>query len=312
MRAKIFFLLKIVATVGLVAYLFTKIDARRVYAALLLADWRFVALSFVSSVTAWYFSAWRWRTLLDPQGSELSVSKLLTFNLIGNFYGMVLPGGKLSGDAMGAYRLSGSVQNIATEKIFTSLVADRLFGFLTIIFFDGLLLFFGFGAAIFDGGLARYVGMAMFMFPPIVIGTLFLLDRLPPNGSPGFIGRMLAARREYFTYSRNLLFVVVLSCVAVGLSGLSLILLGIALGIPLAYGDLAAVYFLATILIAIPITIGGIGLREGGLAYFLVRMGAETYAASALAVLMFAVFAALTLIGGTIEFILRLKKDKLN
>lgn len=308
MRAKIFFLLKIVVTVGLVAYLFTKIDARRVYATLFLADWRFIAPSFVSSVTAWYFSAWRWRTLLDPQGSELSALKLFIFNLVGNFYGMVLPGGKLSGDAMGAYRLSGSVQNITTEKIFTSLIADRLFGFLTIIFFDGLLFFFGFGGAIFDGGLARYIGLAMFMLPPLIVGALFLLDRFMSNGASGFMGRMFAARREYFTYSRNLLFTSALSFVAVGLSGLSLLFLGIALGIPLAYGNLAAAYFLATILIAVPITIGGIGLREGGLAYFLVRMGTEAHVASALAVLMFAVFALLTLLGGFAELTLRFKK----
>lgn len=68
---------------------------------------------------------------------------------------------------------------------------------------------------------------------------------------------------------------------------------------------------LAVILISIPITVAGIGLREGGLVYLFVQAGIPLEKAAALSALNLAMMLVLALIGGIVEFYCQfLKKDE--
>ncbi|MDP3901941.1 MAG: hypothetical protein Q8Q37_03185, partial [bacterium] len=67
---------------------------------------------------------------------------------------------------------------------------------------------------------------------------------------------------------------------------------------------------LAVVLIVIPITIAGIGLRESGLVYFFVTAGIVPEKALALSILNLLLMVILALMGGLIEFYNHFIKDK--
>ncbi len=89
-----------------------------------------------------------------------------------------------------------------------------------------------------------------------------------------------------------------------------MIILGLDLNIN--YLTIAFINSLAVVLIIIPITIGGVGLREGGLVYLLVQAGAIAEKSLALSLLNFLNMSILAVIGGIVELHFNFLKPKTN
>ncbi|HET9533102.1 MAG TPA: lysylphosphatidylglycerol synthase transmembrane domain-containing protein [Blastocatellia bacterium] len=111
--------LKIAVSVGLYAYIFTKIDVAHLWSILREADISY----FAAGVGVYFFiqgiSAYRWYLLLKPLGLKASYFKLLSFYLLGMFFNNFMPTG-IGGDVFRIYYLNKETRTLsrATASVF--------------------------------------------------------------------------------------------------------------------------------------------------------------------------------------------------
>jgi glycosyltransferase 2 family protein len=123
MKKTVLTLLKIVVSLGILIYIFTKvIDIRHLWANLKEAD-----VSFIIAAILFYFlvqtlSAWRWYLLVKPQGIDIGFSKILAFYFLGMYFNFFLPSA-IGGDVFKVYylhketgRLSSSTASVFFDR----------------------------------------------------------------------------------------------------------------------------------------------------------------------------------------------------
>jgi uncharacterized protein (TIRG00374 family) len=123
MKKTVLMLLKVVVSLGILAYIFTKvIDIRHLWANLREAD-----LSYIIAGILFYFlvqtlSAWRWYLLIKPQELEVSFPKVLAYYFLGMYFNFFLPSA-IGGDVFKVYylhketgRLSASTASVFFDR----------------------------------------------------------------------------------------------------------------------------------------------------------------------------------------------------
>jgi len=120
-------LAKIAITVGLLAYIFTKVDLAQVKAYLVAADYRLVALALAFYLLAIVVNGLKWQTLLRALQVRVPFSSMLQFMFVGFFFNNVLPA-NIGGDVMRGYGLARTTDRTAEAAV--SVVVDRLVGLL--------------------------------------------------------------------------------------------------------------------------------------------------------------------------------------
>jgi len=93
-----------------------------------------------------------------------------------------------------------------------------------------------------------------------------------------------------------------MSLVSVLVSAFSVYILSLGLKIGVDFWTVAFFNSLAVVLISVPITVAGIGLRESGLVYLFFQAGVPLEKAAALSALNLAMMLVLALLGGALEF----------
>jgi glycosyltransferase 2 family protein len=245
-------------------------------------------------------SAVRWRVVLRALGQEARLRQLLGHYLAGQFVANVLPT-TIGGDVLRVSRLSRD--SGAPPASFASVVLERLSGWLVlpVITLVGLLV---------NPGL-RHLGRATQVALSLAAGTLVLLalvllvvfahrfgDMDNERGWRRFLAAVslgLHRLRENprqaagvlaagFAYQLVLVAAAVMAAQAMGID---------------AAGPTALAAFLPAILIAqvLPISISGLGVREGLFALFLHPLGVPTEQAVALGLLLYLLNLVVSLLG---------------
>ena len=91
--------LKIVVTVALFAFLLTRIDLKLVWNIILEANVPLLLLAIVLYCGAILLGAVKWQILVKAQEIEVSLGALLSYSLMGLFFGNILPS-NIGGDVM--------------------------------------------------------------------------------------------------------------------------------------------------------------------------------------------------------------------
>lgn len=91
MRKKTFEFLKIVVSLVLIMFLVKKIGINDLFVTLKEIDLGYLLLAFLFTIISLLFQVKRLKTLIVSRKIEIKFSKLLEFNLIGNFFGIFLP-----------------------------------------------------------------------------------------------------------------------------------------------------------------------------------------------------------------------------
>ncbi|MBI4675401.1 MAG: flippase-like domain-containing protein [Chloroflexi bacterium] len=118
--------LKILVTVGLLAFILTRVDLRSVMGIIAEANLPLLFLGTALYFFAIVLGAMKWRILVKAQDIDASLGALLSFSLMGLFFGNVLPS-NIGGDVVRAYDLARVTKGRA-EAAAISVLVDRLMG----------------------------------------------------------------------------------------------------------------------------------------------------------------------------------------
>ena len=189
-------LVKVLVTVIGLIIVVTNVDLAAVWALLLSADWRWVALAFSLVLVSLVLRAYRWRTLLQGLGSSPPFGRLVQLYFVGSFFNAFLPAG-LGGDAV---RIIEVANDVPTDVAAGTVIVDRMTGLM--MQFLIVLLLLPFRPADFPNALALMLAALAVVG---LIGGLVLLEgslirrfgswlpgKLAPVGD-GPIARLLAA-----------------------------------------------------------------------------------------------------------------------
>jgi hypothetical protein len=295
---KILFLsLKLIVSSSLLYIVFSRTGVRQVFS--LLKDIHFSAFfsAVLLYIIAQLLSTVRWKLLLPD---TLRIKKLFSLYLIGSFFNTVLPG-LIGGDAVKAfylYRATGR-GGLTVASIFM----DRYIGFVMLIIICTLA--FPFGYSYFHNSPVSWV------FPFIVL--IFIITSFLIFGFRfGKRIQILSELYDYFHSYRNKKGIVIkalLISALVQLSGFfAVYILALGLGVHIPF--LACLIFIPLIIMftALPISISGIGIREGAFVLFFGLIGIRQDVATALSLSWFIANATGSLLG-LMEYI-RYRKEK--
>jgi len=292
--------LRIVASVAMLALLLP-----RVHFASLLPTWnlRTVTLLVAAlSVTLLgiVVSAIRWRQVLSALGLRERLRTLFSHYLAGQFVGNFLPS-TIGGDVLRVTRLSAS--NGDRPDSFASVVLERLTGWF-------VLPLITLGAMVVNPSL-RELGAASAVAAGISVATLVLLTIVVVVAASPRLGGRLAGRLGWQRFVGAVHLGLdrfrhhpgeAAGVLAVGLAYQLVVVAAVflaarALGLPV--GPTAILAFMPAVAIAqvLPISLGGLGVREGAFVLFLHPLGVTTGQAVALGLLVYGLNLVVSLLG---------------
>ena len=247
----------------------------------------------------------RWSLLLRAQGVALPWRLLLRALLLGVLVGQLLPT-EIAGDATRAVatRRAGA----ATRTAVGAVLADRLLGIWALLAAAALGLLLGGSAARL--GLPPWswaVPAAMVVLSVPAIAALGRAPLLRTGGSDGLLRRWAAAIAETvhaFASRRGTL----AASAAIAVLGKALIAVQIAwlaasLGTDVGVLDMLALAPLVSPAIALPVSVGGIGLREASWAFAFARYGYPAATGVAFAWLLYGTLLLEGLAGGLLALL---------
>lgn len=287
--------LRLVFTVGLLGIVLQTVDLELIRSGLDGDLGIALVISFALLIFALALSSIRWVLVCNISGIGLSTLMSGAIVLIGHFFNQLLPT-SFGGDAMRGWCLWR--QGTTLKEAFASVLLDRLFGLaaLLLLVVGGLpLLAFRLGTNLpfaLAGGILASGALGLFL--------LLNLHRAPTmlrrRHFWSLFERLSRHARERLNAPTRIAIILVLS-LAVHASALyTTALLANALGAPLTMTDALLIVPSVLVLTALPISIGGWGVREAGLAGGFALIGLDPGVAVTTSVL----FGAVNILGGVI------------
>jgi uncharacterized membrane protein YbhN (UPF0104 family) len=292
--------LRILVSVALIGWLAWRTDWQQIGQAgihLRFGFWLAALLLYLGIQT---ISGLRWRLLAKPLGYQGSVWQFTAFYFIGMFFNLFLPT-SVGGDVVRAWYLGGGSELSA----FLSVLVDRLSGLAVLISLACVAVILC--PIVLPGWIVASVWCAA---GGALVGGL--LAPVLIHGSRRFEkARRLAERsRIYLNQPQLLLETTALSFFIQAGNVVLVWLVGQAVRAPVPASYYWIMVPMVTLLTMLPISMNGMGVREGGTILFLTPLGVSHATALSLAVLWFAVFTAASLVGGVLYLTQRFSKPK--
>ncbi len=293
--------LRVVVSFGLLALLLTKIDfddfvpSGRSLPGVLAFLFAGIALMALSMLVG----AWRWQRVLVVFGAQVPMRHLISDYFAGQFVGNVLPS-TIGGDVLRVTRVSGDVG--ARDIAFGSVVLERLTGFVSL----PLLMIIGFAirpdlAGTSHGWIAVLTGVGTVLFFGLILvvcGHPALAGRFTEHQNwMRYIGAVHIGVDRMRRQPRDAAAVLALALLyqAVVVSAIYCAVHTLGLTIPTA----AIFAFIPAVAMAqvLPISVSGLGVREGLLVLLLHPLGVKTGQAVALGLLWYGMVLVVSLAG---------------
>jgi glycosyltransferase 2 family protein len=291
-RSRLFFFLKLAIGLGLVAALLSRMDS----AVLLEAIGRYDLFPLLGTTTltlsSFIIASARWKILIP----EVAYGQLLRYSLIGQFYSVLLPG-QIAGEAVKAWRISRGAAN--GPKLVASVLLDRVIGLI------GLLIVAAWGILAVHDNLSRSLLVPVIgLVAALVLGMFALASsrifrlcshvlhvagsrsrRLRRGASQVLM--LLTGWRDYTRAPWRLLAALLLGVMFQLLAVSIYAWLASSLGIQIGFHHWMWIAGVTSIAVLLPLSIGGIGLREGALIALLAKFGVPGESAVALSLGIF-------------------------
>ncbi len=320
MKSKLFNILKIVVSLSLIAYLIYRYWGDIIdFLATVTSDdinFLFLFLSAFMHVTGLIISSVRWKALLRLHGVNPTINHLNGSLLIGVFLNNFLPS-SIGGDTYRAYD-GAKLKNSSWPKSITAILVERGTGVIGLFCFALLSLSLGFRLTEFNAILAAVIAL-------FVLVTIFLIFLLNPKllKHLNFLFRLKFMRKikdklkkivDAFSVLGNkkvLALVIFLSFLMEFNVIVHYYLVALALKIDISFISFLFMVPIVLIIAMIPISIGGIGIRENTTAYFLISFGIAPSKAAIFPLLVLLQLLLVSVIGGILFLIRRPKIEKI-
>lgn len=296
-------------TAALLGLLFWLVDIEQTASALSALSTRTILLVLATSIVSWMIAIIKWKILLW----KIPAREITRFHFIGMLYNQILPG-QIAGEAVKAIRLAKGREDVS--RVAASVLVDRLTGLV------GLGIVAGAGLLMSSLHVAQLRMIGGLIFASTLLFTVLLFaSRVPwlTNVAKRMVARMEpwtnaigAAARAFHrfldawqSYVRNPWLVIasiVLGILFQATGALSVKLLANGLGIEISLADCAWILGIVSVAILLPISLGGLGVRELGFVAILGLIGVAPAQALSLAVAC----SAITLLGALIGLIIEL------
>jgi len=312
--------LRIIISSGLIIYLvFSQFkDFKTISSTLKEVNITLILLSASTHIYGIWITAYRWQTLLKTQNVRLSVISLTSSTLIGMFFNNFLPT-SIGGDLYRAYDITKKADFPMSSSI-SVLVVERLSGIIASAVFAVAALFLGFTAI---GGKSVIIPVIIFLIASLFIFFLILNPKI--FGVQKFAGRIKFIQKmidklknvyhTFLTFKEYKWVLVKVMFYSLTLQFAVIInywLASRALNINLGLTAFIFIVPIVSIISMLPISLGGIGVREGSLVFIMVSLGASNEKSAMVSLLLFAMILFFGIIGGLIYAIrpLLAKKEK--
>jgi glycosyltransferase 2 family protein len=297
----IIFLGKLVVSGGLLAYFLSRIHIERFFDTFAEAKFSYIALVLAVYLVTQCVSAVRWTVLARPLGIKTPFKDMVRYYLIGMFFNLFAPG-TVGGDVSRVYYLvrdeeaQAKGRGVTTVHAAMSVLMDRGIGMLVLVWLGavGLLLFPAYPIPTPVRAATLLLALA------ILVGVLLvlLLRRLLPEDGHQLVVKLRLALRSYRTHWQALAAATLLSLVVHLIQAWMHVAMGRALDLDLPFSFCLIVYPLVGTFSAIPITVNGLGLREGGYVFLFAVLGIGTEKGVAFGILLLLIVALDSLLGG--------------
>jgi glycosyltransferase 2 family protein len=288
--------------VSVFAFLLVRSDISAMGRALADADPLPIALANVLMVALLVVSALRWRVLLEGVGVHLGIGPATRLTMVGAFFNAFLPTG-VGGDVYKAVRLKRS--GVGLSLGLASVLLDRIAGVVCLAAI-GLVAC---GARLLVGDTGPVVVVAaVTALGVLVVAALVLTfgERLVGSGTATWFGvrpklrRILGAIVRGSRNRRALRWGILAGFGAQVLGLAAHLSLAAALDLDVPVAVMATGLLVATLAATVPVTINGLGIREGVWVWVLGAYGVAAGDALAFAILVLAMSLASSAIGGIV------------
>lgn len=313
-------LLKILITAALLVGIFWFIPFREVVEALRGVRIEYVAAAFVVQLLVIYLEAFQLWLLLRRARMIISPWKVFETKLVTRFYGQFLPS-ELMAAAVKFYRLAGPTRQWG--EVGAALAFFRLINMLMLV-----LLGFGFWVIEMPSGPGRWVGVLLIAMALGILATHAVISSPALSRSAhGFfsarafvwlqghlfdrVKKLAATLVGSYRLFRKLLWPITgLALLRHGLGIVNFALVALALDIHLSVLTIGWVRVVIQGLMMLPISLSGIGVREGSLIILLQEYDVAASAAVALAFLLFLLGVLANSLGGLLELVNSWRPDR--
>ncbi len=307
-RSTISLLLKSLVSLGILAFLLSRIDTAQLVRVLTSARLSYLVVGLAGYILGQLLCSVRWALLARPLGFENGVKDFAVFYFIGMFFNLFAPS-TIGGDVGRIFYLARDGRRKEEKRwsgpalsALISVLADRLIGL-------AMLAWIGAAALALFSGYALPLAVRAITFA-LAAGTILgwlLLPQLNRLAEHWDIPRGKNLLRGLVTYAANrrvIALTLIMSLIAHSIQGWMHILLGRALDVEIPWSYVFILYPLVGIFSALPVSLNGIGLREGGYLFLLRHIDVSSEKAIAFSFLWLIIVAIDSLIGGLV-FIIR-------
>lgn len=300
------------ALIGVIALVLVvmKSDMRGLWEVIKSAHVAYLPLAVVASFTVTGLMAYRWGEILKVRGYSIKPHRLFGYYLIGIFFMNFVPGGGVSGDLARLIYVDREVRDKAF--VLSTLVYERLAGGV-IILLIGLIS----TVASRDYIQAdRIIGASELMLGVVIVSAVMLMsdyvssrlarlcrilgERVSARRAGEAAARTLEAISEFRSHHRMLAVTIVLSVLIRVVWGLGCYIVALALGLPLGLLIVFAFISLVDLVRMLPISVGGLGVREWVIVALFASAGIEREQALAFSLLAFAPIYLNAIAGGVV------------
>jgi hypothetical protein len=302
-RARLLLWLRIVLSLGLLAVLVIKSPEKQFHSIIPSDNHArtitFLVLALVMALLGVLLQSWRWQRVLRLYDCEIPLRRLIRHMLVGLFVGNVLPS-TIGGDVIRVSRVG--VDTNSSEIAFASVALERMTGFLV------LPLLVAIGIVLKPSLLSEEHA---WLAPVVAVGTLAVLGLLILLAAHPRFGGRFKDRQNWLRFvgavhrgvddaranPRQALAIFGVSMLYQASVILSVVFIATAIEIPAPVIAIIAFFPAVAMVQVLPISLSGLGVREGMLVLFLVPLGVTRDKAIGLGLMWYASLLIVSVLG---------------
>ena len=299
MNTKITVLLKVTISLGLIVFLINQVNFKEIVIIMKDVDIAMIVYALIFIIIQVFIATIRWRSVLQCQKINLDYKNILQILWVGLFFNQAMPS-SVGGDVIRGYYLKK--QGITLGNATLGVLMDRLFGMLglVILVVASLPLLF----ELVDDPIARTGVLLIALGISLALLFVFFTDKLPGNFGHlklirGFYSLSQGAR-HCIAESYNGLIILIFSILIHLISVIAVMILAVGLGLNIEWGGFLLIVPLVGLMMVVPISIAGWGVREGVMVVGFGYLGVTPESSLALSILYGLSMLAVALPGGII------------